>query len=182
AGLVIGPFGLKLVDDPQTIIHVAELGVVMFLFVFGLEMKPSHVWGMRRQIFGLGSLQVAVCGTLLTVVGLAFGYPLAVSFISAMGFVLTSTAIVMQLLAERGDITQARGQKIVGILLFEDLLIVPLLAIVAFLAPAGSGAATDGVMLRVAVAAASFAALVGAGLWLLNPLFRILANAKAREV
>lgn len=182
AGLAIGPFGLKLVDDPQTIIHVAELGVVMFLFIIGLEMKPSHLWGMRRQIFGLGSLQIAVCGTLLTGVGLAFGYPLAVSFISAMGFVLTSTAIVMQLLAERGDITQARGQKIVGILLFEDLLIVPLLAIVAFLAPAGSGAATDGVMLRVAVAAASFAALVGAGLWLLNPLFRILANAKAREV
>ncbi|TMS58424.1 potassium transporter [Imbroritus primus] len=182
AGLVIGPFGLKLVDDPQTIIHVAELGVVMFLFVIGLEMKPSHLWGMRRQIFGLGSLQIAVCGTLLTGVGLAFGYPLAVSFISAMGFVLTSTAIVMQLLAERGDITQARGQKIVGILLFEDLLIVPLLAIVAFLAPAGSGTATDGIMLRVAVAAASFAALVGAGLWLLNPLFRILANAKAREV
>ena len=182
AGLAIGPFGLKLVDDPQTIIHVAELGVVMFLFIIGLEMKPSHLWGMRRQIFGLGSLQIAVCGTLLTGVGLAFGYPLAVSFISAMGFVLTSTAIVMQLLAERGDITQARGQKIVGILLFEDLLIVPLLAIVAFLAPAGSGAATDGIMLRVAVAAASFAALVGAGLWLLNPLFRILANAKAREV
>lgn len=181
-GLAIGPFGLGLVDDAQTIIHIAELGVVMFLFVIGLEMKPSHLWGMRRQIFGLGSLQIAVCGVLLTAVGVAFGYPLAVSFICAMGFVLTSTAIVMQLLAERGDIAQARGQKIVGILLFEDLLIVPLLAIVAFLAPDGAHAATSGVGMRVVIAAASLAALVAAGLWLLNPLFRVLANAKAREV
>jgi glutathione-regulated potassium-efflux system protein KefB len=182
AGLAIGPFGLKLVDDAQTIIHVAELGVVMFLFVIGLEMKPSHLWDMRHQIFGLGTLQIAVCSLLLTSVGVAFGYSLTVSFISAMGFVLTSTAIVMQLLAERGDITHARGQKMVGILLFEDLLIVPLLALVAFLAPEGAHPASMGVGLRIIVAAASLAALVAAGLWLLNPLFRILANAKAREV
>ncbi len=184
AGLAIGPFGLKLVDDAQTIIHVAELGVVMFLFVIGLEMKPSHLWSMRNQIFGLGSLQIAVCGILLTGVGVAFGFPLPVSFVSAMGFVLTSTAIVMQLLAERGDVAQPRGQKIVGILLFEDLLIVPLLAVVAFLAPVASGthATASSVWLHIGIAAASFAALVGAGLWLLNPLFRVLANAKAREV
>ncbi|RYF80610.1 MAG: potassium transporter, partial [Comamonadaceae bacterium] len=134
AGLAIGPFGLGLFSDPQTILHTAELGVVMFLFVIGLEMRPSHLWSMRRDIFGLGSLQVLVCGLLLTGVGMAFGFSLAVSFVSAMGFVLTSTAIVMQLLGERGDIAAPRGQKIVAILLFEDLLIVPLLAIVAFIA------------------------------------------------
>ena len=89
---------------------------------------------MRGQIFGLGSLQVVVCAFLLTFVGMAFGFPWQVSFVCAAGFVLTSTALVMQVLSERGDITEPRGQRIVSILLFEDLLIVPLLAVVAFLA------------------------------------------------
>src|SRR3546814_2269097 len=110
----------------------------MFLFIIGLEMRPTHLWALRGDIFGLGSLQVLVCGLLLTGMGVAFGFPLAVSFICAMGFVLTSTAIVMQLLGERGDIATPRGQKIVSILLLEDLLIVPLLAVVAFIAPPGA--------------------------------------------
>lgn len=183
-GLAIGPFGLKLFDDPQAILHTAELGVVLFLFVVGLEMRPSHLWSLRRDIFGLGSLQVVVCGVLLTLVGIAFGFPLAVSFVAAMGFVLTSTAIVMQLLEERGDIATTRGQKMVAILLFEDLLIVPLLAIVAFIAPPG---AADQVVessrwAAVGIAVGALALLIAAGVWLLNPLFRILARARAREV
>ncbi|MDQ0607757.1 glutathione-regulated potassium-efflux system protein KefB [Variovorax sp. W1I1] len=184
AGLAIGPFGFGLFTDPQTILHTAELGVVMFLFVIGLEMRPSHLWSMRRDIFGLGSLQVVVCGILLTGVGMAFGFPLAVSFVCAMGFVLTSTAIVMQLLGERGDIAAPRGQKIVAVLLFEDLLIVPLLAIVAFIAPvdAAQQAVAPSRWIGVGIAAGALAALVAAGVWLLNPLFRILANSKAREV
>ena len=183
AGLAIGPFGFKLFNDPQAILHVAELGVVMFLFVIGLEMQPSHLWSLRKQIFGLGSLQCLVCGFLLTMVGIAFGFPLAVAFVSAMGFVLTSTAIVMQLLGERGDIAAPRGQRMVSILLFEDLLIVPLLALVAFIAPPALDAAVApsrwGV---IGLALGALAALVAAGIWLLNPFFRILANAKAREV
>ena len=183
-GLAIGPFGLKLVDDPLTILHMAELGVVMFLFVVGLEMQPSHLWSLRRQIFGLGSMQCLVAGMLLTGVGMAFGFSWQVSFVSAMGFVLTSTAIVMQLLAERGDIAAPRGQRMVSILLFEDLLIVPLLAIVAFLAPASGAVDNAGASgwVEGLMALGSLAALIGAGLWLLNPLFRILANAGAREV
>ncbi|MEC9365372.1 MAG: cation:proton antiporter, partial [Pseudomonadota bacterium] len=124
AGLAIGPFGLKLFADPQAILHVAELGVVMFLFVIGLEMRPTHLWSLRRQIFGLGTLQIGACTATLTAVGLAFGFPLPVSFIGAAGFMLTSTAIVMQLLGERGDLALPRGQKIVSVLLFEDLLVV----------------------------------------------------------
>ncbi|MDC6167747.1 MULTISPECIES: monovalent cation:proton antiporter-2 (CPA2) family protein [unclassified Roseateles] len=184
AGLVIGPFGLGLFSDAQTILHIAELGVVMFLFVIGLEMRPSHLWALRRAIFGLGSLQVVVCGALLTGVGLAFGFPLDVSFVSAMGFVLTSTAIVMQLLGERGDSAAPRGQKIVAILLFEDLLIVPLLALVAFIAPtsAAAPAAAGSRWGAVLLGLGALAALVAVGLWLLNPLFRVLARAKAREV
>jgi len=182
-GLAIGPYGLGLVNDAQTIIHIAELGVVMFLFVIGLEMKPSHLWNLRAQIFGLGSMQVLLCATLLTAVSMAFGFSWQVSFVCGAGFVLTSTAVVMQVLAERGDILAPRGQRIVSILLFEDLLIVPLLAIVAFLAPADAlPVASASPWQRVGLAVLSLAALVGAGLWLLNPLFRVLAKAKAREV
>lgn len=183
AGLAIGPFGLKLVTDPQAIIHIAEFGVVMFLFVIGLEMKPSHLWGLRRQIFGLGSLQVVVCAILLTGVGLLYGFPWQVSFVGAAGFVLTSTAIVMQVLNERGDISSPRGQRMVSILLFEDLLIVPLLAIVAFLSPLqAAGEVVKPLWQTIGVPLAALAALVAVGLFLLNPLFRILAATRAREV
>jgi len=183
AGMMIGPFGLQLIHDPHTIIQVGELGVVMFLFVIGLELKPSHLWELRGQIFGLGSLQVVVCAFLLTFVGMAFGFPWQVSFVCAAGFVLTSTALVMQVLSERGDITEPRGQRIVSILLFEDLLIVPLLAVVAFLAPTEVvHEPTSPLWQRIGIAALSLGALAAIGLWLLNPLFRVLAQAKAREV
>lgn len=184
AGLAIGPYGLALVTDSHSIIHIAEFGVVMFLFVIGLEMKPSHLWGLRRQIFGLGSLQVVVSAILLTIVGTLFGAPWEVSFICASGFVLTSTAIVMQVLGERQELATPRGQRIVSILLFEDLLIVPLLALVAFLAPATPESAAHATPLwqTIGTALLSLAALVAAGLWVLNPLFRVLAASRAREV
>ena len=115
AGLAIGPSGLGLMSDAQTIIHVAELGVVMFLFIIGLEMKPSHLWSLRGQIFGLGSMQVVLSSVLLTGVGIAFGFPWQVSFVAGAGFVLTSTAIVMQVLSERGDIQTPRGLSLIHI-------------------------------------------------------------------
>lgn len=183
AGMMIGPFGLQLINDPHTIIDVGELGVVMFLFVIGLELKPSHLWELRAQIFGLGSLQVVICAVLLTFVGMAMGFPWQVSFVCAAGFVLTSTAIVMQVLSERGDLTEPRGHRIVSILLFEDLLIVPLLAVVAFLAPTASmPEPTSPLWQRIGTAALSLSALVVIGLWLLNPLFRVLAQTRTREV
>ena len=180
--MLIGPFGFAWFSDPQSILHVAELGVVMFLFVIGLEMRPSHLWGLRREIFGLGTLQIFLCTFALTGVGLAFGFSLPVAFVAAAGFVLTSTAIVMQLLGERGDIALPRGQKIVSILLFEDLLIVPLLALIAFMSPVVPAHAEGSRWISVGIGFASLAGLIVAGIWLLNPLFRILAAAKAREV
>ncbi len=179
AGLAIG-FGWF--SDPQAILHTAELGVVMFLFVIGLEMRPSHLWGLRNEIFGLGTLQIVVCGAVLTGVCMLFGFPVNVAFIGAFGFVLTSTAVVMQLLAERGDIALPSGQKIVSILLFEDLLIVPLLAVVAFMAPVQADAGASSRWLSVGIGAGAIVGLVLVGRFLLNPLFRILAAAKAREV
>lgn len=182
AGLFIGPFGFGLVaDDPDAIIHIAELGVVMFLFVIGLEMKPSHIWGLRYQIFGLGALQITASTAALTSLGLLYGLSWQVAFVAAAGFVLTSTAIVMQELSDRGDITSSRGQKMVSILLFEDLLIVPLLAFVTFLSPEANTSDSP-VWQKVAIAGGSLALLIAAGLWLLNPLFKMLAKTKIREV
>ncbi|QNW92541.1 cation:proton antiporter [Acinetobacter seifertii] len=182
AGLIIGPFGFAFFQDSTAILHIAELGIVMYLFVIGLEMQPSHLWSLRREIFGLGTLQIIICALALTGVGLLFGFSWQVAFIGAAGFVLTSTAIVMQLLGDRGDLTQPRGQKIVAILLFEDLLIVPLLAIVAFMAPNHVVESTSARLENIGIGLLAIAGLIAAGYWLLNPLFRLLAAAKAREV
>lgn len=184
-GIVIGPFGLRAFTNPASILQVAELGVVMFLFVIGLEMRPSRLWGMRRQIFGLGFAQVIACALLLTAVGIVTGFPAAPSFVAGAGFVLTSTAIVMQLLEERGELASEGGQRIVAILLLEDLMIVPLLALVAFLAPIAPGnpAPDQGIdWAAIGIGAGSIAGLILAGRYLLNPLFGVLANARAREV
>ncbi|MCW3153353.1 monovalent cation:proton antiporter-2 (CPA2) family protein [Achromobacter spanius] len=182
AGLAIGPFGIGFFSDPKSILHVAELGVVMFLFIIGLEMQPSRLWKLRGEIFGLGLAQVVVCGALLTVVGLLAGLSGPAAFMAAMGFVLSSTAIVMQILGERDESTSAQGQRIVSILLLEDLAIVPLLALVALLAPAGGGAEPGNPWMQSAIAVGCILALLAAGRWLLNPLFRLLAAARAREV
>lgn len=182
AGVAIGPYGLRLFTEPSAILHVAELGVVMFLFVIGLEMHPSRLWSLRRQIFGLGVLQVSVCGALLTGVGIAFGLSPVVAFIGALGFTLTSTATVVQILNERGETSMPAGQRAVSILLLEDLAIVPLLALVAFLAPVTPFAATGSRLEHIAIAVLAVGALAAAGRWLLNPLFHVLARAEAREL
>jgi glutathione-regulated potassium-efflux system protein KefB len=181
AGIAIGPVGLAFFSEAQTILHVAELGVVMFLFVIGLEMQPTRLWNLRRQIFGLGLAQVVVCTALLTAAGLLAGFSPVVAFIAASGFVLSSTAIVMQLLDESGSTSTARGQRIVSILLLEDLAIVPLLALVAFLSPAPEGAQVSR-WVTVGAALIAVVGLVAVSRWLLNPLFRVLARSKAREV
>ena len=181
AGLVIGPFGLGLFTDPEGIIHIAELGVVMFLFIVGLEMKPSHIWGLRNHIFCLGAFQITLCTGALTYIAILYGFDWKVAFVATSGFVLTSTAIVMQELSDRNDMTSPRGQRIVSILLFEDLLIVPLLAFVTFLSP-DKVASTEPLWQKIAISGGAVAVLVAAGLWLLNPLFKILAKTKIREV
>jgi glutathione-regulated potassium-efflux system protein KefB len=181
-GILIGPSVLGLVSHPETILHTAELGVVMFLFIIGLEMEPQRLWKLRKQIFGLGALQVIAAGVILTLFGVLIGLPAPVAFVAGMGFVLTSTAVVMQILAERGQLNNESGQRIVSILLLEDLAIVPLLAIVAILAPTGEAVDATSRWLSMAAAIGSILILIAVGRWILNPVFRILANAKAREV
>lgn len=182
AGMAVGPFGLQVVADPGAILHIAELGVVMFLFVIGLEMQPSRLWTMRGEIFGLGFAQVAGASAVLTVFGMVAGFPFAQSFVGGTGFVLTSTAIVVQMLEERRVRGLPRGRRTIAILLLEDLAIVPLLAVVALLAPGAERIEGAARAEALALGAACIAGLVLAGRYLLDPLFRMLGQARAREV
>ncbi len=182
AGLAIGPFGLGFFDDPQSVIGIAELGVVLFLFIIGLEMQPSRLWAMRGEIFGLGLAQVALAIAALTCVGLALGFPVASSFVAGTGFVLTSTAIVMQMLQENNAMALPKGRRIIAILLLEDLAIVPLLALVAFLAPGGAEVTLGQRLTGIAVGLGCIGALTLAGRYLLNPMFGLLERFGGREV
>ena len=182
AGLVIGPHGIALFTDPQTILNVAEIGVVMFLFLIGLSMQPSRLWSLRRDIVGLGFLQVATSGAVLTLFGIAMGFSPAVAFVFGMGFTLTSTAVVVQILNERGELGLPKAQRMISIMLVEDLSIVPLLAFVAFIAPGGEHVTAADRWMAVAIAIGAVVALILVGRFLLNPLFRILARTGAREV
>ncbi len=156
--------------------------MVLFLFIIGLEMQPSRLWSMRGEIFGLGALQVCLAIFILIWVGIALGYPVEASFVAGTGFVLTSTAIVMQMLQERGEIAQPKGRRMIAILLFEDLAIVPLLALVAFLAPGGENVTLANRLTGVGIGLAAIAALVVAGRYLLDPMFRLLARFGVREI
>ncbi|MFN3838078.1 MAG: monovalent cation:proton antiporter-2 (CPA2) family protein [Brevundimonas sp.] len=184
AGLAIGPFGLQLFREPATILHVAEFGVVIFLFIIGLEMRPKRLWGLRKEIFGLGAAQVLFCGLILTLAAMLAGFSAPVAFVGAMGFVLSSTAVIMQMLEERGEIAGGPGQRAVSILLLEDLAIVPLLAIVAVLASVTGRAAEHAPPLwqTIGFALAAVGGVLLAGRYAVNPIFRLLARYGGREV
>lgn len=182
AGLLVGPSGLGVFDDPQTILHIAELGVVMLLFLIGLEMQPRRLWSLRRDIFGLGLAQVSLATVLLCGTALAAGLPPAAAFVGAAGFVLSSTAVIIQVMEERGELHTAHGQRAVSVLLLEDLAIVPLLAIVALLGSRGDGVDQGFDLAGVGFAMAALVGLFLIGRWLLNPMFRLLAAARAREI
>jgi len=184
AGVLIGPSVLGVVDDPESVLHVAELGVVMFLFIIGLEMRPARLWSLRREIFGLGAIQVVACALLLTGIALMAGLVWYAALIAGFGFALSSTAIVMQLLEERNENADPPGQRVVSILLFEDLAIVPLLALVAVLGGAYGASVDTGhpIWMTIGLAVAAVALVYVAGRWVVNPFFRLLARYGGREV
>jgi len=184
AGLAIGPHGLRIVSDPEAILHVAEFGVVMFLFLIGLEMRPSKLWSLRRDIFGLGAAHVAACAALLTGVGVLYGLPWPAALIAAFGFSLSSTAVIVKMLDDAGESATPAGQRAVSILLFEDLSIVPLLALVALLGTLYGGAVESArpAWQSLGLAAAAIGIVFVLGRYALNPMFALLARAGAREV
>jgi monovalent cation:proton antiporter-2 (CPA2) family protein len=184
AGVAIGPSGLSLVEDPQTIATVAELGVVLLLFIIGLELKLSHLLEMKGDIFGLGFAQMAVTTLCLGAAAYAIGFSPKASFVTGVAVALSATAIALQMLGERNDLQTPYGQRSFAILLFQDLSVVPLLAILPLLA---SGAAAEHEsltdrLLAVGEALLGITAVVLIGRYGLNPFFRILARSGAREV
>ena len=183
AGCLIGPSVFGVVKDAESVLHMAELGVVMFLFIIGLEMHPERLGAMRKAIFGRGFLQVGLCGALLTFAGIyILNLPKEVAFITGMSFTLSSTAIVMQVLEERGITNTPKGQRVISTLIFEDLSIVPLLASIAFLTPETKHIEHQTNWTSIAIALGAVVGLVVAGKWLMNPIFRLISKAHIREM
>lgn len=181
AGIIIGPIA-RLIADAEEILHVAELGVVFLLFIIGLELKPARLWAMRRAIFGLGLAQVLGAGMaiygLLSLTGTLSANG---ALIAGFGLALSSTAFALQLLEDDGATNTRWGQTAFSILLFQDLAIVPLLALASFLAPYAPDAPGN-IWVDVGIAVAAVAGVILAGRYLLNPAFRFIGNTGAREV
>ena len=185
AGFAIGPSGFALIQDPETTATVAELGVVLLLFIVGLELKLSSLWSMKRDIFGLGFAQLVGTALVMSTLGVRAGLTGTGAFVTGVALGLSATAIALQMLEERDDLQTPYGQKSFAILLFQDLSIVPLLAILPLLATGvGSGASEASMVsiLGVAKALGAVAIVVVVGRYGLNPFFRVLANSGAREV
>ena len=123
AGILIGPFGLNLVTDVQQILHFAELGVVLLLFIIGLELKPSRLWTLRNSIFVWGTIQMIASTSLFTVVGVILDYSFTISFLVGFTLSLSSTAFALQMLAERRELANRHGRAAFSILLFQDMAV-----------------------------------------------------------
>jgi len=178
AGMAIGPWGLRLIGDPQTVLHFAEFGVVMLLFLIGLELDPQRLWTLRRPIFGMGSVQVIATAAAVAAIAWILGQPLAVALVAGMGVAMSSTAIALASLQEKNLLSTPGGQAGFSVLLFQDLAVIPLLLTVALL---GEGkAALD--WRAAAVAVGLIAAVITGGRFLLRPALRTIAETKLREV
>lgn len=184
AGIVIGPFGLGIFSTAESVLPVAELGIVMLMFLIGLELEISRLVAMRRDILGLGAAQWII--TSAVIFGLAYltGVNWRGAVVVGLALALSATAIALQILQERGQLQQTYAQRAIAILLFQDIAIVPLLALLPLLAPGGETHSRSWAEDLVAVGwvAGAIAAIVIAGRYLLNPFFRRLADAGSREV
>lgn len=178
-GILIGPNVLDWAGDANTVLHFAEFGVVMLLFVIGLELEPSRLWVLRRSIFMLGGLQVMVTGAGFTGIGLFLGLNLTVSAIAGFGLAMSSTAFVMQLLAEKKQLTARHGREAFAILLFQDMAVIPMLAIVPILSGTGS---QEYNLTYFAKVLGVFALLVFSSRFVIRPVFRLIAASKATEL
>jgi glutathione-regulated potassium-efflux system ancillary protein KefC len=181
AGTLIGPWGLQLVDNVEDIRHFAEFGVVLLLFVIGLELNPKRLWAMRRPILGMGGSQVVATTLLLMLLGLGFGLSFNTAVVVAMGLSLSSTAIALQSLKERNLFSTQAGSSAFSVLLFQDIAVIPMLALLPLL-----GVAVDmeegGRWLSVLKALLVIGAIVVGGHYLTRPIFRYIANTRMREV
>jgi glutathione-regulated potassium-efflux system protein KefB len=183
AGILIGPFGLGLIYSiyqVETILHFAEFGVVLLLFVIGLELRPTRLWTMRVPVFGLGTAQVVLTGAALAGLGIWVGLPALTAVLIGLTMALSSTAFALQVLEEHHELTARHGRTAFSILLLQDLAAIPLIALMPLFAVGGMGAV--GMSTWAAVKAiALIAILVVGGRLLLNPVFRLVARSGVRE-
>ncbi|MDT7835807.1 glutathione-regulated potassium-efflux system protein KefC [Aquabacterium sp. OR-4] len=183
AGIAIGPWGLRLVTETTTILHVAEFGVVLMLFLVGLELEPRRLWALRRPIFGGGSLQLLGSAALMLGVGVAAGLPWPVALVAGLGLAMSSTAIGLGVLAERNLGATTSGQHVLSVALLQDIAAIPVLALVPLLAAAPLGAAHEGGgWWGAAKALGVVAGIVFGGRLLLRPALRWIARSDTPEI
>ena len=184
AGIAIGPWGLGLVRNVEDILHFAEFGVVLMLFLVGLELEPRRLWSLRRPIFGWGSAQVLGCAAVLCAAAMAAGLPWRVSLVAALGLALSSTAIALQVMGERNLLPTSSGQAGFSILLFQDVAAIPILALLPLLG--GVSEANETAAASRWLEAAKIVAVIGGivlgGRLLLRPLLRWIAKSRTPEI
>jgi glutathione-regulated potassium-efflux system ancillary protein KefC len=181
AGIVIGPWGLQLVTDAQAMLHFAEFGVVLMLFLVGLELEPKRLWALRRPIFGWGAVQTLGSAVLMVAAAVAFGVDWRLAVVAGLGLALSSTAIGLGVLAERNLMATTSGQSVLSVALFQDIAAIPVLALLPLLAggtAAGAGGGWSGAVKAVAVVAA----IVLGGRLLLRPALRWIARSDTPEI
>lgn len=181
AGIAIGPWGFRLISEVEDILHFSEFGVVLLLFLIGLELEPRKLWSMRRPIFGWGGAQVGGVALALCAGGMAFGVDWKVALIAALGLSLSSTAIALATLEERQLLSTPAGGAGFSILLFQDIAAIPMIAIVPMLGVAAVQSGGGGWLGALKVAAVLLA-LVASGRCLINPMLRFIAKTNLREI
>jgi glutathione-regulated potassium-efflux system ancillary protein KefC len=182
AGVAIGPWGLGLVADPQDMLHFAEFGVVLMLFLVGLELEPRRLWAMRRPIFGWGSLQLFGSAALMGAAALAFGVDWRLAAVAALGLAMSSTAIGLGALSERNLMGTPTGQNVLSVALLQDIAAIPILALVPLLAIGGAPQGSGNGWLDAGKALGVVAAIVLGGRLLLRPALRWIANSRTSEI
>jgi glutathione-regulated potassium-efflux system protein KefB len=180
-GVLIGPFGLGLVADVNSVLHFGEFGVIMLLFVIGLELRPRRLWAMRSAIFGLGSAQVVLTGIVLAAAAAAFGLAWQAALFAGLALSLSSTAFALQILEERGELALRHGRMAFAVLLFQDLAAIPLIALVPLFAVAAGGVAQSMEITAAAKAIAVILAVVVVGRYVLNGVYRLVARTRVKE-
>jgi glutathione-regulated potassium-efflux system protein KefB len=181
-GVLIGPAALGLVSDVGSVLHFAEFGVIMLLFVIGLELRPRRLWAMRSTIFGLGSAQVAITGLMLAGAAMAFGLAWQAALFAGLALSLSSTAFALQVLEEKGELALRHGRQAFAVLLFQDLAAIPLIALAPLFAVAAASPAAPKMEIVTAIKAiAVILAVVVVGRYLLNGMYRLVARTRVKE-
>ena len=180
AGMLLGPWGIALMSDTASMHSAAELGVALLLFLVGLELDPQRLWKMRKSVFGLGTAQVVGSALALGFLGAWLGLSWQAAIVAGTGLAMSSTAIVLASLAERGQLASNPGQKVFAVLLFQDIAVIPLIALMPLLAYASLKDAVD--WTEAAKAVAAIAAFIAVGRILVRPVLKLIASRSSSEV